>query len=61
MRDKNMANILIFNVKKKVRNGTVRYHVRSRVYGYDFTRSFKEKGEAHRYYEDMILIKLQVL
>lgn len=48
MRDKNMANILIFNVKKKVRNGTVRYHVRSRVYGYDFTRSFKEKGEAFK-------------
>ena len=58
MRDKNMANILIFNVKKKVRNGTVRYHVRSRVYGYDFTRSFKEKGEAHRYYEDMISAKV---
>ena len=58
MRGDQMAQVLIFNVKKKVRGSAVRYHVRSRIHGYEFTRSFKEKGEAHRYYEEMIAAKV---
>jgi len=58
MRGDNMAQVLIFNVKKKVRGETVRYHVRSRIHGRDFTRSFKLKSEANRYYEDMITAKV---
>ncbi len=59
MRGDSMPQVLIFNVKKKVRGTTVRYHVRSRVHGYDFTRSFKERGEANRYYEEMIAAKVE--
>lgn len=58
MRGDQMAQVLIFGVKKKVRGETTRYHVRSRVHGFDFTRSFKEKSEAHRYYEEMIAAKV---
>jgi integrase len=53
-----MAQVLIFNVTKKVRGGTTRYHVRSRVHGYDFTRSFHEKGEANNYRDQMIAARV---
>ena len=58
MRGDLMTDILIFNVKKSVRNGTVRYHLRSRVHGYEHTRSFKERSEANRHYEELIAAKV---
>jgi integrase len=58
MRGEPMSQVLIFNVKKKTRGETTRYHVRSRVHGFDFTRSFKERGEAYRYHDEMIAAKV---